>query len=513
MATVVREIERKYDVPSAGMATLDAVKAMTGTAGVACVSEQGESLLDAVYYDTADMRLIGAGITLRRRTGGEDQGWHLKLPAGPDTRDEIQLPLDEGAVPAEFATLVRAYTRDAALAPVVRIQTIRRELRLLDPASRTLAEIAADHVSAERADGSDPTSWDEIEAELVTGGPRLLKAIDSRLREAGARRAAAATKLQRSLGDRLPAVAARAPSLTARSTAGEVVVAYVRDQAAAISRNDPLVRRDEADAVHHMRVACRRARSALQAFGSIIDRQATRPLCEELKWLAAALGQARDTEVLRDRLIGELSAIPPALVVGPVEAHITAYFTAELATARDTALRALDGQRYLQLLNDLDALLADPPVTSLAKRKAGKTLARPVARARRRLECALAAAPGADDRDAAIHEARKAAKRARYAAEAALPALGGTARRQVARSEELQELLGDHHDSVVARTLLLDLAAKARTAGHDTFSYGLMYQNQTARAAEIEQAIAPLRRPRDRHHPVDMRFPESPGLG
>jgi len=491
MATVVREIERKYDLAAGGTAALDAVKTMTGTAGIAAVSQQDEQLLDAVYYDTADLRLIGAGITLRRRTGGGDAGWHLKLPAGADTRDEIRLPLAApgGAVPEELAALVRAYTRGAALAPVVRIQTSRRVLRLLDGAGQALAEIAADHVAAEPADGS-AASWDEIEAELVTGGPALLTAIEAQLRRAGARHAATATKLQRALGGRLPAAgAAQQPPLTRNSPAGEVVLGYVRDQVAAIWRYDPLVRRDAPDAVHQMRVAARRARSALQAFGGIIEREATRSLCAELKWLAAALGPARDGEVLLARLTAELAAIPPALVAGPVEARITAHFTAELAQAGQTVLRALDGQRYLRLLDDLDALLADPPLTPLAERKAGKVLAKPVRRAARRLQRALAAVPAAGDRDAAIHEARKATKRARYAAEAATPALGSTASRQAAQAKELQQLLGDHHDSVVARAVLLDLAGRARTAGEETFTYGLMYQRQACQAATIEQAL------------------------
>ena len=280
------------------------------------------------------------------------------------------------------------------------------------------------------------------------------------------------------------------PPLTRHSSAAAVVLGYVGDQVATISRFEPLVRRDEPDAVHQMRVATRRARSALQAFGGIIERDATRPLCAELKWLAAALGQARDTEVLLARLTAELAAIPPALVTGPVQARITAHFTAELAQARQTALAALDGQRYLRLLEDLDALLADPPLTPLAERQAGKVLPRPVRRAARRLQRALAAVPGAEDRDAAIHEARKAAKRARYAAEAAVPALGNAASRQAAQAKELQQLLGDHHDSVVARTVLLDLAQEARAAGEDAFTYGLMYQRQACQAAEIEQALA-----------------------
>ena len=231
---------------------------------------------------------------------------------------------------------------------MVRIQTSRRVLRLLDGAGQALAEVAADHVSAEPADGSAATSWEEIEAELVTGGPALLTAIEAQLRRAGARPAAAATKLQRALAARLPAAgAAQQPPLTRGSPAAEVVLGYVRDQVAAIWRYDPLVRRDAPDAVHQMRVATRRARSALQAFGGIIDRDATRPLCAELKWLAAALGAARDGEVLLARLIADLAAIPPALVTGPVQARITGYFTAGLAQAAQTALAALDGQRYL----------------------------------------------------------------------------------------------------------------------------------------------------------------------
>ena len=111
------------------------------------------------------------------------------------------------------------------------------------------------------------------------------------------------------------------------------MLGYVRDQVAAIWRYDPLVRRDAPDAVHQMRVATRRARSALQAFGGIIERDATRPLCAELKWLAAALGPARDGEVLLARLTADLAAIPPALVAGPVQARITGCFTAGLAQA------------------------------------------------------------------------------------------------------------------------------------------------------------------------------------
>jgi CHAD domain-containing protein len=548
VAIVFREIERKYDAAGAP-AALAAVTSMTGAAGIAAVSQHDLETLDAVYYDTEDLRLIRAGVTLRRRTGGEDAGWHLKLPAGADTRDEIRLPLAAagpaveptagmagkkaastapgaaartagkpavtargkaaGGVPAELASLVRARTRGAALAPVVRMRTSRSVLRLLDDAGRTLAEIAADHVSAEPADESAAVSWDEIEVELVTGDRDLLEAVDARLRAAGARPAATATKLERALGDRLRAArrpagdqagdaAGQGPPLTPRSPAGEVVLGYVRQQALAITRLDPLVRRDEPDAVHQMRVATRRARSVLQAFGEIVERERTRPLCDELKWLAAVLGQARDAEVLLARFTGELAAIPADLVAGPVGTRIAGHFAARLEHARAAVVRELDGQRYISLLDDLDALLADPPLTPLAAGKARTVLAKPVRRAARRLRRALAGVPAAGDKDAAIHEARKAAKRARYAAEAAMPALGRQASSQAATAKKLQGLLGDHHDSVVARTVLRGIAGDARAAAEDTFTYGVLHQRQACQASEIErmlpQVAAPLRK-------------------
>ena len=180
----------------------------------------------------------------------------------------------------------------------------------------------------------------------------LLEAVDARLRAAGARPAATATKLERALGDRLRAaagqrairagaVAGQGSPLTPRSPAGEVVLAYVRQQVLAITRYDPLVRRDEPDAVHQMRVATRRARSVLQAFGEIVERERTRPLCDELKWLAAVLGQARDAEVLLARFTGELAAIPAELVAGPVGTRIAGHFTGRArAGARGRSARA-----------------------------------------------------------------------------------------------------------------------------------------------------------------------------
>ena len=90
---------------------------LDGLPQVAGISGPDEEDLEAEYYDTDDLRLIRAGITLRRRRGGDDAGWHLKLPAGADTRREIRLPLGQTGrpVPGELAGLVRAYTRGEPL--------------------------------------------------------------------------------------------------------------------------------------------------------------------------------------------------------------------------------------------------------------------------------------------------------------------------------------------------------------------------------------------------------------
>ncbi|MGH3398262.1 MAG: CYTH domain-containing protein, partial [Streptosporangiaceae bacterium] len=122
MSTEMLETERKYE------ADVDAVLPdLAGLPGVAAESGLEEIQLEAEYYDTEDLRLLGAGITLRRRRGGSDEGWHLKLPAGPDSRTELRVPLGRGAaVPAELSRLIRAQSRAAALRPVARIATVRR---------------------------------------------------------------------------------------------------------------------------------------------------------------------------------------------------------------------------------------------------------------------------------------------------------------------------------------------------------------------------------------------------
>src|ERR1700710_3031931 len=107
----VREVEDKYAVgEDFGLPDL------TGVDAVARGTDPQTVELSATYYDTADLRLVRNKVTLRRRTGGADAGWHLKLPAGGSAagRDEVQRPLGRRrGVPAELADLVLARSRGA----------------------------------------------------------------------------------------------------------------------------------------------------------------------------------------------------------------------------------------------------------------------------------------------------------------------------------------------------------------------------------------------------------------
>ena len=197
------ETERKYDV-DAGFVVPD----LAGSGGVDSMGPPDVQHLAATYYDTDDLRLIGSRITLRRRTGGDDAGWHIKLPVGGDTRRELHFPLDLPGhpVPEEIAARVARWSGGAPLRPVARLETRRTVHRLLDQAGQVLAELADDQVAGSRPDPAGPDhwrqqdAWREVEVELKSGTPEVLDAAAAGLAAAGARPSRSASKLARVLG-------------------------------------------------------------------------------------------------------------------------------------------------------------------------------------------------------------------------------------------------------------------------------------------------------------------------
>ena len=233
---------------------------------------------------------------------------------------------------------------------------------------------------------------------------------------AGVAPAQHSSKLARALGENVPD-RSQALSPKPKGPAGEVLLAYLNEQVHALTEQDPLVRLDAEDAVHRMRVATRRMRSALATYGKLLkDTEAVRFLRDELKWLAGVLGEARDAEVMHDRLKEMIAKEPEELVMGPVARRVDIELGADYQQAHDRALEALDSQRYFHLVEKLGSFLAAPVLTTEGTEPARNVIPKLFKRDIKRLRSAVQEAknhPAGTGDHPALHEARKDGKRLR----------------------------------------------------------------------------------------------------
>jgi CHAD domain-containing protein len=481
------EIEKKYDVGDAAQ-----VPPLDKVPGVARVGEPRTATLDAVYFDSDRHALASRRMTLRRRTGGADAGWHLKLPpepsggaaegtadSAPQQRRELQEPLGQpDVVPDRLLAHLHAYLRGDTVAPAVRLETQRTTYPMYAEDGTHLADLLDDRVSAEllgRADapgggsGGAPgrapgaaQQWREWELELVHGGPELFGAAESILADAGAKPSEHTSKLARALaaGPDLRAIEKIAPAASVagkKSSASAVVTAYLAAQIQEILAHDPGVRLEEPEAVHDMRSATRRARSVLSANRRLYSAITVRRLRDELKWLGQILGEPRDAEVMLDRLRGHIAELPPGEAASAVKDRLED----ELGAGLNTAYRKLQGtllsERYYRLLDDLERFRDQPPARPEAdvpaRKVAGKLVGKAAKRLRRSHRAAKDARRGAAH-ETALHQVRKEAKKLRHVAESVVPVHGKRAVKVAKAARRQQQALGDFHDSVIARDLL-----------------------------------------------------------
>lgn len=487
MAVEKLEVESKFDV-DAGIAVPSLDQVGSGTAA----GPVSERRLSATYFDTVDLRLRAARITLRHRTGDDESGWHLKLPV---TAGRLELHSTAAAppagVPEDLRARVRSLIRDRALVPVAQLDTTRTVHPLQDDRGRVLVEVVDDLVEARRLLDDGELAWREWEAELIAGDAPLLEVVGGVLVAAGARPSGSGSKVGRVLDGGTPATSAwwagPMPPLRKGSTAAEAVRAHLAAQVTELLARDPQVRQDEPDSVHKMRVATRRLRSALTTFRPLLDRERVDPLRDELRWLAGVLGAARDAEVLHARLRALLAEQPSELVLGKVVAQVDDLLLGRYRDAHAASVQELDGERCLSLYDALDALVDDPPWRDIAQRPAADVLPVLVRRVDRRLSAAVDTAERAGSpevHDEALHEARKLSKQLRYACESVAPVLGRRAVRLGAAATELQEVLGEHQDSVVTRDVLRQLGAAGSRAGHNGFTFGRLHGLEEARAEQ-----------------------------
>lgn len=492
------EIERKFDVDE-----LAVLPRLNDLPGVQAIAEPVVHDLEAVYFDTNDLVLSAAHITLRRRTGGDDAGWHLKLPERAGRRREVHAPLgrhvqgvsghsEADAVPESLAQLVRVYVRDSPLVPVARLRTTRVVHALIGAGGETLAVLCDDRVQAERlVHGPASAAWREWEIELVDAPEDLLDAGQALLAGAGILVSRHTSKLARALGDRFPVERSQnyqRPKLTRR--AGNVLLASLGQQISVIRTQDPEIRQHRAGSVHAMRVATRRLRSVLATYHSLVDPSVVQYLRSELSWLAAVLGGSRDEEVLQRRLAGLLDREAPALLLGPIRERLRDRSETDADTAARRLVAALDTHRYFRLLDALEALIATPPFTAAASQDARVVVPALIRKEWKKLRRAVRRAtntvPG-PERDLALHEVRKRAKRLRYAAETAHPLNPKRAARVSRFAQKLQTILGDQHDSIIAQDRLLRRGGvDAYLRGENTFSYGRLHALEQQKAADAE---------------------------
>lgn len=484
------EVETKYDVDEA-----TALPDLSGLPDVASIEGPQTFRLEATHFDTDTIALGRHGITLHRRTGGDDDGWHLSLPAG-GSRHEIHARPTRSAVtpPIALRRIVEGVVRGQKLGPVAIIETERTLASLFDADEDLVARLRDDRVVATRTAPEDDVehSWREWELEEHAARRRLTKAAHARLRKAGARAANPGSAFGRLMGLDVEGPALDQPAIRRHASERELLGHHLAALTTRIHRLDPLARADAPDAVHQLRVACRRLRAALTTFDKSFDTSRTDPVREELSWLGDVLGRPRDLEVLRTRLAALVLAESPALLRDRPGPWIDRQLRDARSAAHRSALDAMASDRYFALVDVLDTWHSDPPWADRRDRPATKRLPHALDRECRRVVRAASAALAADrpERPSMLHDVRTTAKRARYAAEVLGPVLGSRARALARVAKQVQSLIGDHHDVVVAAEQVRDLVMVAEAEGRSTFTLGVLHARLEADAAALEVEFA-----------------------
>jgi CHAD domain-containing protein len=415
----------------------------------------------SVYYDVPGGSLAAAGITLRRRTEHGRSVWQLKLPS-TDSRLELEAEGGPGKPPRELLELLHAHLRQGPLERVAELRTRRRGE--LVARNGTTAEVTVDEVAVMEA-RRVRDRFVEVEVELRTGSPAQLDVLAAELAEAGAERGTGRTKVLRALG--------REPqSAASPQTPFEALQIRLREQLREIERHDPGTRLGrDTESLHDMRVAVRRLRALLRV-GKGLTGTDTAELEVRLKHLGRVLGDVRDLDVLLERLEGEAAAL------GGEDAKrarlLLMGLRNERSRRRRRLLTELRSEKYLTLLEDTAGA-----IEGLEPGGAETSLEELTRRAFQKVREAVRKLPEAPTDDQ-LHAVRKKGKRARYAGE-----LAGR-RKFVKRAKELQDVLGEHQDAVVAVERLRDLAAEAPS--EQALAAGRLIERQIKRRAEARAA-------------------------
>jgi CHAD domain-containing protein len=438
--------------------------------------------LSTSYFDTEDLRLWQRRMTLRHRFGEDDAAgsWTLKLPGKATSREvdrtELSWTGGIGEIPSEATRLLRGIVRRQTLKRVVLLEAKRRRV-LVRHGESALGEIDDDIVTV-AGEGRTGRTFRQIEFEFDsdtqdTRTDPMVEKMLTALMEAGAR-IDLEQKFAKALGldpnHRYPPET----KVGRQSTLRTLVQRTLQSDYERLLDFDVYLRLDPDDpperAIHQARVATRRLRSDLKTFGPVLDPVWLRHTRAELKWMGMELGAVRDIDVLDQRL--QSRGQTPGGSGGTIE--LRTKLASERRANNQELAHALQSDRYLDLLDRLDAGTSFPRFyNSRQSQGAGDSGGRPGDLARRALPSLLGPhwkklsrrvkKAGPRPSDTQLHRIRIASKQLRYGAELAEPVLGKSARRIARRAEDIQTILGDHHDSVTALEWLERIPAGGTT--------------------------------------------------
>lgn len=420
--------------------------------------------LISVYFDTPDLALQKAGVSLRVRESKSGRVLTMKRGDGL-AREEYEAPLVGDQPPTELAPLREVLTEaDAAtLAPAYNVRVIRRQ-RLVRYGDAEI-ELALDQ--GEVCGGRRASPISEVELELKSGEPAALFDLARELSRSAPLYLSFDTKSARGqalvAGQPVEARRRDKVKLERDATAGEAFQKNARNALAAIAANAAVLREaPNPEAVHQVRVAARRLRSALATFRPVVEDARYQAVKDELRWLAKAFDQARNLDVFAEEVLGPAQKMgaPPAglpALIAAVEAARQAVRKDACATAAGERFRTLmiDATAWAETGDWLGAAAGQEPARSYADKVLGKRLKKLLKRGRK-IE--------AHD-DAARHAVRIQAKKLRYAAEGFASLYPDKkVDRFVGRLKALQDSLGALNDIATAEPLMASLALSPEAA-------------------------------------------------
>ncbi len=477
MATAAKtaEIELKLAVPATSFARLLKSPELQAIA----VGPVRRKRFATTYFDTPDLRLLEAGMALRVRRDGKRRIQTLKTARHPTlgalARGEWERTIVGETPVIDDSWLAEIDDKDAR--KLLSKEKLRRQLAALFTTSFTrrtlhvrqgasLVELALDSGAIEAPQGT--LALAEIELELVSGTALDLYALARTIMTLVPAQFEARSKAER--GYRLARLqpgatptsdAARAESLEidAQASVAEAFRAIGRQCFRHVRANESLVRAAPAAAgVHQLRVALRRLRSALSSFADVLPEDERRAASDNLRWIAAACGAARDWDVFGGELLKPLAS---HLAGEPGLTRVTLAAEAARARAYEGMARTLTSENLAVALVDVEAwweggsweasmgAWRNLPARDFAAATL-KKLHRKVVR--------IGEAIG-DLEDVELHELRIRCKKLRYTAEFFRTLFARKlAKPYLAALAEVQAHLGSLNDAAVAKALLAELA-------------------------------------------------------